>query len=154
MISCTPSFPSVSMEKAFADGICSNTFVCYNNHKKFCSTLCYPSVIARAAAKQAGKNGALARAADSVSPNTAKTTPASIPAPTYYESPDDTSTRKRRDDSCIPHHIRAALVPRCALADPDEILLHPPSFIFQHASRLQASMHRFRLFLLYTICHI
>ncbi|XP_046632270.1 uncharacterized protein LOC124311947 [Daphnia pulicaria] len=90
------------MEKACGNSACRNTFICHNDKKKFCSNRCYPSVIARAAAKQASRNGALAGAANCASLDTVRTTPAQTPAPTYYETPDDTSTRKTRDDSWIP----------------------------------------------------
>jgi hypothetical protein len=90
------------MEKACGNSACRNTFICHNDKKKFCSNRCYPSVIARAAAKQASRNGALAGATNCASLDTVRTTPAHTPAPTYYETPDDTSTRRTRDDSWIP----------------------------------------------------
>ncbi|EFX65812.1 hypothetical protein DAPPUDRAFT_116952 [Daphnia pulex] len=84
--------------QACGNSACRNTFICHYDKKKYCSNRCYPSVLARAAAKQAGRNGALAGAANCASLDTAITTPAHTPAPTYYESPDDTSTRKTGDE--------------------------------------------------------
>ncbi|XP_046651115.1 uncharacterized protein LOC124342196 [Daphnia pulicaria] len=106
------------MEKACGNSACRNTFICHNDKKKFCSNRCYPSVIARAAAKQASRNGALAGATNCASLDTVRTTPAHTPAPTYYETPDDTSTRKTRDDSWIPHSHSSCSPPTARFGRP------------------------------------
>ena len=149
MISCTPYFPFVSMEKACADGICSNTFVCYNNQKKFCSTLCYPSVMLNRPAKTEPWRELLT-ASLRIRQRLHLLLLLRLPTMNRLITP-----QLEREGTILgsPHHIRAALPPRCALADPGEILLHPPLFS-QHASRLQASMHRFRLFFLHKMGHI